>query len=401
MTDYSYSVFLDDQIVGRLWANDTHSHFSLNQEYLDTPDRPVLGQYFEDRLQKKARRVQGMHPWFENILPEKSGALRKAFASALKMDSSDSMALLGALGNDLPGAVRVQADYENPVELHDEVVEEERPGPFDHARFSLGGMQLKFSMSGEPHRLSVGISDNEKKCWILKIGTPHYPMIAENEHSIMAWCRDAGFDVPETHVLPIEELPNLGSLPDVANAFLIRRYDRTEHGRIHQEDFCQVLNSPPDRKYLTTDAQGLVEHSCQILGLGGAIEALRRLSLTVATGNCDAHLKNWSIVYPDKIRAVWSPLYDQVCTIVYPELDEKLPLRMGDARYMKQVTIDHFVRIGKKIGLGEQHCKDCVTNTLAELASSFRRQEHMPPDVAARLVDFWRMVPLLKPFSLA
>ena len=46
-------------------------------------------------------------------------------------------------------------------------------------------------------------------------------------------------------------------------------------------------------------------------------EFVRRLVVNILIGNGDAHLKNWSIIYRDKINPQLAPAYDLVSTIHY------------------------------------------------------------------------------------
>lgn len=396
MSERTLVVELHGRRVGHLWGDDTHSLFSFHDEYLDGPDRPVLGQHFEDRLAKKALRVAGIHPWFENLLPERGGALRRRYLNAFSLGDNDDLGLLANLGGDLPGAVVVGASTAAPSLA--EVVDEERPDPVALARFSLGGVQLKFSMSGEPDRLSLGLSDADGRAWILKLGTREFPRLAENEHAVMTWCRLAGFDVPETHVVDVTSLPELGPLPDTPTAFLVHRYDRAGGERIHQEDFAQVLGAPPDRKYQATDAAGLLGVAAQVLGRDGAVEGLRRLVVVVGTGNCDAHLKNWSFVYPDRVTARWSPLYDQVATIAYGHLAKRPALRIGTAHHLHQLDREHLRFVGGRAGLDDVDA--IVDDTLSRLRQAFSSAP-MDDQLADALVEHWGRVPLLRGETLA
>ncbi|MER8425795.1 HipA domain-containing protein [Mesorhizobium sp. M1403] len=67
---------------------------------------------------------------------------------------------------------------------------------------------------------------------------------------------------------------------------------------MHIEDFAQVFGVYPSRKY-----EGAAYHDIALaLGVAvsptAALEFVRRLVLTVITGNGDMHLKNWSLIYP-------------------------------------------------------------------------------------------------------
>jgi len=400
MSSRVLSVLLYDEVIGHLWSDGEKSLFSFHNNYLEGSARPVLGQYFEDRLHRAARRGQGLHPWFENLLPERGGALRERYSRALGIGSGDSFGLLSALGGDLPGAVRVVAEQDE-IPTIEQVIDESRSDVLATTRFSLGGIQLKFSMSGEPDRLVLGVVDGGGSQWILKIGSAGYPGLAENEHGVMSWCRAAGFDVPETRVVDVSVLPDLGALPSTPTAYLVRRYDRAQGNRLHQEDFAQVLNVSPGRKYDATDAAGVVDLAGQILGVEGAEEALRRLVLVVATGNADAHLKNWSLLYRNRMRASWAPLYDQVATIAYPSVDGNLALRIGHAKHLNEVRGEHLRFVGEKAGLRSSRVDELVSETLTRLRMAFPVAEmESSPSLTTVLREHWNRVPLLRDSAL-
>ncbi len=44
---------------------------------------------------------------------------------------------------------------------------------------------------------------------------------------------------------------------------------------------------------------------------------MRRLTFSTLIGNGDMHLKNWSLIYPDRRTAALSPAYDFASTIPY------------------------------------------------------------------------------------
>jgi serine/threonine-protein kinase HipA len=54
---------------------------------------------------------------------------------------------------------------------------------------------------------------------------------------------------------------------------------------------------------------------------------IRRLVFLVLSGNHDAHLKNWALVYPDGLRAHLAPVYDFVATVAYSQFGPSPALR--------------------------------------------------------------------------
>src|SRR5690606_21042515 len=105
---------------------------------------------------------------------------------------------------------------------------------------------------------------------------------------------------------------------------VVHRYDRTAEGAIHQEDLAQVFSVPVWNKYTDRTgprmtAEGLVRFIRDACGPDAAEAMVRRLSFVLASGNSDAHLKNWSVILPQRGRPRLAPLYDQVSTIVWDE----------------------------------------------------------------------------------
>ncbi|NJS37066.1 MAG: HipA domain-containing protein [Brachymonas sp.] len=83
----------------------------------------------------------------------------------------------------------------------------------------------------------------------------------------------------------------------------VKRFDRdapSEHagftraGRLHMEDFCQVLSMPAQQKYEGSYLQIMAV----LAGLGrdaDVEELVRRLVVNELLGNFDAHLKNFFV----------------------------------------------------------------------------------------------------------
>lgn len=58
-----------------------------------------------------------------------------------------------------------------------------------------------------------------------------------------------------------------------------------------------------------------------------------------AVGNCDNHLKNWSLVWDESWKQVrLAPLYDVLCTTVYPSLVREMGVSFGGSRKIDEVT---------------------------------------------------------------
>ena len=89
---------------------------------------------------------------------------------------------------------------------------------------------------------------------------------------------------------------------------LVERFDRAPGGvRIHQEDFAQVFEIEPEEKDLVgpeaVTYAGIGAVVCAVAGREDFLEFVRRVGFMVLSGNADAHAKNWSLLYPDRVHA--------------------------------------------------------------------------------------------------
>ena len=88
----------------------------------------------------------------------------------------------------------------------------------------------------------------------------------------------------------------------------------------------------PSDKYMRVGHERLGLAIRTLCGDEAFAEYVRRLVFCIGIGNEDAHLKNWSLLYPDGVTPVLSPAYDLVSTIQYDDLDRGLALRLNDRR---------------------------------------------------------------------
>ncbi|MCA9706953.1 MAG: HipA domain-containing protein [Myxococcales bacterium] len=399
----SLLVLLRDTRVGLLQPGERgRSKFSFFDAYRAMPRRPVLGQWFEDNLtQPRSHRKRSLLPWFENLLPE--GDLRALVCREHGVDASDDLELLEILGRDLPGAVVVRPSADTIEFDSDELVETDPgagPGSgSSRLRFSLAGVQLKLSISRHDDRWTLPMHGVDGD-WIAKIAwTDRYIGVASNEYATMEWARAAGFDVPHCELSTLANLEGVpGHLPAATPVLLIERYDRVDQTRVHQEDFAQVFGITPSQKYehVTVERFGALVRD--LLGPEGLREWLARLVLTIATGNTDAHLKNWSLIYPDDIQPRWAPVYDQLCTLVYHVPDE-LALKFGGSNRWAELDRGRFEWLATKLQVDASALLAGLDEALERLRDAWRRVANELPVSAEHrdaLFVHWGRVPILR-----
>ncbi|MDI1436330.1 type II toxin-antitoxin system HipA family toxin [Polyangium sorediatum] len=371
-------VLLHDTIVGTLALyRGSNTTFRFEPSYLAMADRPVLGRWFEDHLDEQweySNPQSRLPPFFQNYLPEEGSALRTLIARRAGVKPHRELELLSVLGEDLPGAIVVRSDDEtNGAESGDEHSVDAAVDDGAPLRFSLAGIQLKFSVLRNDDRFTLPASGKGGH-WIVKLPDNRFPFVPLNEHAMLTWAKACGIDVPEfalTSVADIKGLPPELSFREL-HALAIRRYDRTPTGRIHQEDFAQVLDVPPAEKYERWSYNNLARVIRAVCGDEDAAEFIRRLVFVLLSGNSDAHLKNWSLVYPDGRRARLSPAYDFVCTVAYPGTDPKFALNLNRTKYYTDVTTNDFQRLAAKSGMDPENVRVLVESFAATIRDQFR-----------------------------
>ena len=404
-------VWLADTLVGYLTHYpDERTVFSVSEEYLDAgPARPILSLAWthpDDEAQTRRLLLDPRHksasikapPFFSNLLPE--GGMRARIAQQLKVHEDREFLLLEALGHDLPGAV-ILRPVDAPPPGHQNHATQVGAPPITadtaddgapqtaepaHLKFSLGGMQLKFSMlrQGERYTLNTG---GRLGNYIIKPPSHDFPGLPQVEAAAMATARAVGIDVPETLLLHPDQLEGLsnilGHLPEEP-FYAIRRFDRNDTSRpsndsteplalkerIHVEDFAQVFSLRTSQKYNRVNYDMMAMTLLQYAGgVDDLKEMTRRLTLNVLLGNGDAHIKNWSLIYRTPNKPRLAPAYDLVSTVAWTQHDQTIALNMAGTKHFDAIGLDTFNAFFQRLGLPGQVREEL----LAEVRTTTRR----------------------------
>jgi serine/threonine-protein kinase HipA len=308
--------------TGYLHTANNRTWFQFDDGYWDLPNRPVMGQVFEEhgREWRPTSRVS-LPTWFSHLLPE--GRLRQAVAQAAETNDKNEFDLLRRLGgSDLPGALRaIPTDREGKLAMPIETEPEDGTNPEDPLlKFSLDGVQLKFSVYGAEDRgLTVpatGIAGNV----ILKFpyGRPGFDNVPEAELGCLRLARSAGIETAEGFLVSPRSVKGLEDWAAKSNgqALAVHRFDRrVDDVRVHMEELAQVLEistSNKDAKYKKANFELIAVLVDALCGADAVSEVIDRIVLNVLVGNGDAHLKNWAILYADGKTPSLSPAYDIV-----------------------------------------------------------------------------------------
>src|SRR5262249_19718008 len=93
-------------------------------------------------------------------------------------------------------------------------------------------------------------------------------------------------------------------------------------------------------------------------------EFIRRLTFNTLIGNADMHLKNWSLIYPDRRKAALAPAYDFVSTIPYI-VDPHAALNFSRTKRFDEFTEDELSHLAAKALLPEKLVLDTARETVA------------------------------------
>ena len=352
---------------------------SIADRFKNDPRRPTFSLITHPKFANAAKlmaepwaRNQRLHPVLSNLLPE--GSLRELIAQGLKVQVDNEFHILSYLGGDLPGAI--EATPMEPEDVPDYLLNAHgraRAVRFNKLtqenKFSLAGVQMKFSMKEKDGRYNLS-RGNVLGDWIVKTPSTKHKFLPLNEYTAMSLARLVGVDIPEIKLVDLDKLDNLPqiNLPDEKQAFAIKRFDRAEDKRIHMEDFAQILVKYPHEKYTSANYEhiGKVIYGFSGDALADAQQFARRLLVNILLANGDAHLKNWSFLYPDKITPRLSPAYDIVTTHVYIENETQYALNLGKTKDWYAVTMAHFQTWADKSAIPWRAIKPHLDDTLSK-----------------------------------
>jgi serine/threonine-protein kinase HipA len=140
---------------------------------------------------------------------------------------------------------------------------------------------------------------------------------------------------------------------------IVSRYDRdlTQEPirRLHQEDLCQALGKLYLEKHQQEGGPS-VREAMKLIDDESSAPARDRqqfwlaLVFNVLIGNCDAHGKNYSLLYDSPAPSL-APLYDLLSTAAYDELTKRLAMSIDGATMLDDVDAAAWQRLAEEAGV--------------------------------------------------
>jgi serine/threonine-protein kinase HipA len=361
MTD-RLQVIWNKRLVGTL---DRHKNgrvvFQYSQDWIKNESAPI-SLSLPCRKEKFAPAISTA--FFENLLPESNTRTILAFRN--RFDKKDTYSFLENFGEDCAGALSIipedqepdftPGQYENITQELIEVLDKMQVDPekyklypeIKQAKLSLAGAQDKLPVYIKGTEFYLPKNSGSATTHIIKPIDTGFTDIPRNEAFCMELAQRSGFPIPNSKILRIggHEL------------FVVDRYDRQvfnkEIVRIHQEDFCQAMGYPAERKYQETGGPGFVE--CRKLideylsdeGVANRLLFIRMMVFNYIIGNHDAHGKNFSILHDNGFEL--APFYDLLSTQIYP-LDNKFAMAIGQTFRLERIKDHSFELFAKDMNV--------------------------------------------------
>ncbi|HEY9787692.1 MAG TPA: HipA domain-containing protein [Candidatus Obscuribacterales bacterium] len=237
----------------------------------------------------------------------------------------------------------------------------------------IGVEGLKLSLAGVQEKAAVIVLDEEiclplsgtPTSHILKPGNARFPALVQNEFLCMRAAVRMGLRVPAVQIRAAEDQLYL----------LVARYDREVGAtilRIHQEDFCQALGRR--EKYQIFGGPNLKD--CFELMMRSSLPVVDRRALMQAVifnyliGNSDAHGKNLSVIHvrPEFVRL--APLYDLVCTQIYPSVSRDMAMKIGKEYQFDRVSAGDWRKLAGDAGFSFPALRQLLQKYLSELPAA-------------------------------
>lgn len=311
--------------VGKLAAHSNAILFQYTPEFLDSginisPFRlPLSPEVRED----PKRTFDGLFGVFNDSLPDGWGlllldrALRKKGSSLHACLPLQRLTMVGAHGM---GALEYtpaaeQAEEAVSVAELDALAEESlrilRDAPVDAGQLDKL-IQLNGSSAGARPKILVNVADDfrivpqgagepQGTPWIIKFRSAHEPPntgLTEYAYSLAA--REAGLDMPETHLFPSATSPGY---------FGVQRFDRVHGQKVHVHTACGLLHASHRDPSLTYES--LLRLTLLLTkDMREVLKMVRLMVFNVRSGNRDDHSKNFSFLLNKENQWRMAPVYD-------------------------------------------------------------------------------------------
>lgn len=399
-------VFLHGRRAGALCRKSNGNlQFRYEREYVEAGGDPLS---LNLPLREEAFPHRDCLAFFGNLLPEED--VRAQLALTTGISASNDYRLLERFGGDVAGAVTLLAPGEPPPGTGGDELEPLSPERLDEilvglpqrplaadeggeVRLSLAGAQSKLPVVEVEGGFALPHGSGLPTTHILKPEPERFPGLVANEFFCMRLAAAAGLEVAE-----VDRAKTASGL----SYLIVTRYDRdlTQEPvrRLHQEDLCQALGKPYFEKYQAEGGPGVID-AMSLIDDASTAPARDRpqlwlaLVFNVLIGNCDAHGKNYSLLYDSRAPRL-APLYDLVSTAAYGELTQRLAMSIDGAKNLDEVDYAAWQQLAAEIRFAPRFLEQGmepfvarVRGALPELASEPQHSDEIVREIAVGITE--------------
>jgi serine/threonine-protein kinase HipA len=384
-------VYLHGRLAGVLLRKDNGNlQFHYDKPYIEGQGPPLS---LNLPLRAEAFSHRDCLAFFGNLLPEES--VRAQVALATGISAANDYGLLERFGGDVAGAVTLLPSSEaeraaEPDSLEtlsagklDEILTQLPQRPFaadekGEVRLSLAGAQSKLPVVETDGGFALPHGSGHPTTHILKPEPARFPGLVGNEFFCMRLAAEVGL-----RVATVDRAVTASGLPFL----IVSRYDRDltrePIHRLHQEDLCQALGKLYVEKYQQEGGPGVREAMKLIDDESSAPVRDRQqlwlaLTFNALIGNCDAHGKNYSLLYDSPAPSL-APLYDLLSTASYDELTKRLAMSIDGASMLEDVDIAAWQRLAAEVGFAPRFLEQRIEPFVAQVLEAARSLAEQDP----------------------
>jgi len=280
--------------------------FEYDESYLNS-NQPAIA-YSLSKNKKIHISQVGLHSFFDNLVAE--GWLEHAQTRLLGKRQVSRFELLLAFGFDCAGAVSI-LDPE-PERLTNTLLNLSDP-------LEMAVLASRASLSGVQPKLAV--KEINGTCYPATVGdlSTHIAKFPSSEHNDLIF-NEYLTSLASKALLPEDSVVELtiGTVKGITEpALIIKRFDRTSTGRLHFEEFNQLLERKSIAKYDGTysDMSKFILESKSCLPVEN-YKLYARILVGLLLGNTDMHFKNFAMFHTQAGLRL-TPSYDQVAATLY------------------------------------------------------------------------------------
>lgn len=367
---FSLEVFLGTDLAGYLSLNSEREWtFVYADDFLNRSASGPISLALPRRQQThRGERVRAV---FDNLLPD--GALRQRLMQALGLSAGADFALLGHLGRECFGGLRLRPPGESWIETeirplkHADVrnlaavlpvrpmladAEEGRktlPGEFDKLPLRIAGEQLNI------------VAGDGATTHIVKTAKPGLAESVMNEAYVSHLATAMGLPMNETRVIH-------GHIDVLA----ITRFDRSAEGQWrHAEDLAQIMGYVPPYKYEREGGPRLSEIADLLrrVSIQPALDLralVKWLVFSVLVGFGAAHAKQLALLHTSRGPKL-APFYGLWSTHVYTQMNTRMGYRIGHEDRPDWLTVERWRECAAELKIRPRYLLELLTEFAATL----------------------------------